>query len=516
MAGTFNVDTLIADAKAARVQAEQDAAAAAKAAAIAKKNKDAINNARLQAEPQITYAKSLESEMLTLEGTLRNYATQIARGDKLDPIAQAEFDRAVTQYKSLQNVYTKTNENVVKIFNAAPGADVSKFTGNKDLGTKTVDATGKVVDKAPAGIAYGDYTVAPQGGVNDKSGNQVMFVSTKRADGTIETQTFTSANGGSDAAVNALLKNYSTPEALKSFQQELINKHYSNAANLQNGQWKNDAKKLINDYSSRFIADAQSVPGAIATSTLDYLSKTSALGGAGTPTQYRTITTRGDAKKELDNYLTDLIGRPSTAQEEEAYYTQLHASEQKAVRTTSNGTTTGSELSVNDHVLLAANVAKKSLAGTDVEKLLTSGSRAATDIATLQEYAASYGVDMSAADALKYVAAGIGQQDYIKKQEERIRQTAMVLHPQLKDHFQAGGTYKDIADQYAYAKSKKLGVAVPVSTADKDVADAVARGISINNFNTELQGKAEWRKTPEAHNTVDNFINNIAQTWGLG
>ena len=214
--------------------------------------------------------------------------------------------------------------------------------------------------------------------------------------------------------------------------------------------------------------------------------------------------------------MTDLIGRPSTAQEEEAYYTQLHASEQKAVRTTSNGTTTGSELSVNDHVLLAANVAKKSLAGTDVEKLLTSGSRAATDIATLQEYAASYGVEMSPADALKYVSAGLGQKDYIQKQEERIRQTAIVLHPQLKEHIAAGGTVKDIADQYAYAKSKKLGVAVPVSTADKDVMDAVSKGISVNDFNVQMQAKPEWRKTAEAHNTVDNFINNIAQTWGLG
>ena len=366
------------------------------------------------------------------------------------------------------------------------------------------------------GFKFSDYTVAPQGGVSDTNGNQVFLVSNKNDKGVIETTAFTKANGGGDAAVAALLKNYSTPEELKSFQQELINKHYSNAANLQNGQWKNDTLKLINDYSGRFIADGQFTPNAVATSTVEFFNKVSALGGASTSKQYRTITTRGDAKKELDNYLTDLLGRPSTPQEEEAYYVKLHAAEQKAVQTVSDGTTTGNQLATADHVLMAADVAKASLKGTDAEKLLTSGGRAATDITTLQQYASSYGVQMSAADALKYVASGLGQQDYIKKQEERIRQTSIVLHPQLKDHINAGGTVKDIADQYAYAKSSKLGVAVPVSTADKDVMDAVSKGVSINDFKIQMQSKPEWRKTDEAHTTVADFISNIAQTWGLG
>jgi hypothetical protein len=123
---------------------------------------------------------------------------------------------------------------------------------------------------------------------------------------------------------------------------------------------------------------------------------------------------------------------------------------------------------------------------------------------------------MSAADALKYVATGLGQKDYISKQEERIRQTAITLNPQLKDHFLAGGTYKDVADQYKYAKQRKLGVTITDSLKDKDINDAIAKGTSITDFNTQLQGKAEWRYTPEAHSTVDGFINKIAQTWGLG
>jgi len=123
---------------------------------------------------------------------------------------------------------------------------------------------------------------------------------------------------------------------------------------------------------------------------------------------------------------------------------------------------------------------------------------------------------MSAADALKYVATGLGQKDYIAKQQERIRQTAITLNPQLKDHFLAGGTYKDIADQYKVTKQRKLGITITDSLKDKDITDAISRGTSINDFNTQLQGKAEWRKTPEANSIVDGFINKLGEMWGLG
>lgn len=245
-----------------------------------------------------------------------------------------------------------------------------------------------------------------------------------------------------------------------------------------------------------------------------FLSKQKA--GTSTPKSFKVITTRADAKKELDGYLVDFLGRTSTPEEEKAYFAKLSAAEKKAVRTTSGGTTTGSNLNEADHLLIFADIAKASLKGTDAETLVTSGGRAATDIASLQSYASAYGVEMSAADALKYVSAGIGQAEYITKQKERIRQTSIVLHPQLKDHILAGGTVEDIANQYAYTKRQKLGVAVPVSTSDKDVMDAISRGISVNAFNKELQGKPEWRLTEEAQNIGADFTSTILQSFGFG
>jgi len=357
------------------------------------------------------------------------------------------------------------------------------------------------------------YSSDPKNGITDASGKQVVFVANKKIDGTIEYTPFNNMN----QAVAEFMKSYATTQTQKFLQDSLIAKHYIKSSQINDGTWTNGIQDLLLSYSVKLVNDGKYALNAQAITPIEFLNTQSAFGsGTGASKQYQTITTRGDAKKELDSYLTDLVGRASTPQEESNYYAKLHAAEQKAVRTESNGTSTGSELAPTDHLLLAADVAKASLKGTDAEKLLTTGSRAATDIAALQQYAASYGIQMPAAEALKYVAAGIGQTDYIKKQEERIRQTSIVLHPQLKDHILAGGTVSDIADQYAYAKKQKLGVAVPVSTTDKDVMDAVSKGISVSDFNRQLQADPRWRTTDEAHNVAADFANTILTSFGFG
>jgi hypothetical protein len=92
---------------------------------------------------------------------------------------------------------------------------------------------------------------------------------------------------------------------------------------------------------------------------------------------------------------------------------------------------------------------------------------------------------------------------------------AKQLHPRLAAHIDAGGTVKDIADEYAYAKSRKLGVAVPMSTTDTDVMNAVNSGMSVSDFNIEMQKKPEWRMTEEARGIADNFTNTMLKTFGL-
>jgi hypothetical protein len=134
----------------------------------------------------------------------------------------------------------------------------------------------------------------------------------------------------------------------------------------------------------------------------------------------------------------------------------------------------------------------------------------------MQKYATKYGIDMTPAEALKRVADGIGQENYAAKQQERLRQLSMTLHPYLKEHIAAGGTVADVADVYANSKLYKLGVAVPSSTKDKDVMNAIANGKTIADFERELQSDPLWRRTDEARKLSTDFTSTMLKTFGLG
>jgi len=365
---------------------------------------------------------------------------------------------------------------------------------------------------------YGGYTLSAIDGnvygptIGTENGAEGVFVPT-RIKGELVNEFVT---GSGSLAVKNFLKEYTKPGQIAALQKQLLDSNYITQSDIAGDTWTAGVLDMLKAYSRDYVSKFQ-FEGITDVPTIDVFMQSKKAGGkTGDSKSYSTITKRGDAKKDLDKYMLDLRGTSSTPEEEEAYYTKLRAAEKKSVLTRSNGTETGRLLDEADRILIAVEVAKKSLKGTDVEKLLASGGQAALDIADLQEYSANYGIEMSAADALKYVATGLGQKDYISKQQERIRQTAITLNPQLKDHFIAGGTYKDIADQYKVTKQRKLGITITDSLKDKDITDAISRGTSINDFNTQLQGKSEWRKTPEANSMVDGFINKLGEMWGLG
>jgi hypothetical protein len=118
--------------------------------------------------------------------------------------------------------------------------------------------------------------------------------------------------------------------------------------------------------------------------------------------------------------------------------------------------------------------------------------------------------------AFKYALDGLGQTDLIAKQTERLKSLAIQMYPTLKDHILGGGTVKDVADTYAYARTRKLGVVVKDSTQDKKVMDAVTKGTTLADWDRQMQGEVEWGKTEEAHNIAADFTKTILSSFGFG
>jgi hypothetical protein len=432
--------------------------------------------------------KDLEQVKDDLEAA-NTAATNAAQQQAINPSA-TEKQKLIDEANRRGEIYEEPTPELI---------DTSKpITAQEDYAGFTLDRTGAVFGPS---------------GVEGQSGVGGIFVPTKGADGKLGNQFVTSSN----KAIELFLKDYQGVGQLDSLKKRLVASGYIKQSELAGTAWLSGLVDMLAAYSGDYL---QKIKFEGATDLPDinvFMSKKKVGSGTGT-TPYRVITTRGDAKKLLNEYLNNLIGEPATPEEEAAFYDELNKAESKAKVTTIGGTTSGSVLDESDRLVIAAKIARKRLRGSNVDELLKSniGSTVALDISAMQKYAARYGIQMTAAEALKRVADGIGQDNYAAKQQERLKLVAKQLHPNLATHIDAGGTVEDIADQYAYAKARKLGIAIPVSTTDADVMNAVNSGMSVSDFNMAMQKKPEWRRTDEARNMASDFTSTMLKTFGLG
>jgi hypothetical protein len=379
---------------------------------------------------------------------------------------------------------------------------------------------------------FKDYTINSDGTVVG-GGTRSYFVSVKNADGSSTLEEYKSVATARDA----FLKNYSAPGALDKLKQQLRSRNYISASELKNNDWVGGLDDMLGDYT-RDAVSVVKYGGAKEAPLIDsWFAKASSGSGTGEESKAGTwkdtdldLTTVGDAYREINDYMIDALGRPATQEEKAAYYADINKREKaSAVKTVSTrdatgriteATRTGDFVTAEERLNARNAIVVKALEGTDAGELLKSakGSQVAIQIGQLQKAAASYGQPISAGEALKYVIEGGTEKDAIAKQTERMRLNAMTMYGNLKDHIRDGGSVKDIADQYALIKAKKLGIPVTDAFNDKDVKAALTKDgglMSTAEFARQMQANPLWRQTDEARETASDFANTILKSFGF-
>jgi hypothetical protein len=380
---------------------------------------------------------------------------------------------------------------------------------------------------------FKDYTVNSDGSVVGPGGTRSFFISVKNADGTSTLQEYKSVATARDA----FLKNYPAPGDLDKLKQQLRSRNYISASELKNNDWLGGLDDMLGDYTRDAVTSVKYGSAKEAPLIDAWFAKASGGSGTGETSRAGTwkdtdldLTTVGDAYREINDYMIDAVGREATQEEKAAYYADINKREKaSAVKTVdvrdatgkiTNTTRTGEFVTQEERLNAKNAIVINALKGTDAGELLKSakGSQVAVQIGELQKAAANFGQPISAGEALKYVIDGGPEKDALKKQTERMRLNAMTMYGNLKDHIRDGGNVKDIADQYALIKAKKLGIPVTDAFNDKDVKAALTKDgglMSTAEFARQMQANPLWRQTEEARDVASDFANTILKSFGF-
>jgi len=312
---------------------------------------------------------------------------------------------------------------------------------------------------------------------------------------------------------------------------------YINQTQFNSNNWISGLDDMLGDYTRDAVTSVK-YGGAKEAPLIDaWFAKAKGKGGLGTASKAGTfrdtdlvLTTVGDANKEINDYMIDAVGREATQEEKDIYYQDINTREKKSAVSTvavrdatgkiTSSTRTGAYVTAEERLNSKNAIVIKALEGTDAGELLKSakGSQVAVQIAALQKAGADYGQPLTAGEALKYVIAGGTQKDALQKQTERLRLNSMTVYGNLKDHIRDGGTVKDIADQYALIKARKLGIPLTDAFNDKDVQAALTKDgglMSTAEFSRQMQANPLWRQTEEARNVASDFANTILKSFGF-
>jgi len=390
--------------------------------------------------------------------------------------------------------------------------------------------------KPPAGAPatslseWDNYTVnTMKGTVTAPGGNPVYFANVKGTDGKPAIQGFTSMS----QARTAFLSDYKTEAQITGLKNQLVKSGYLKANQINTTEWLGSVDTMLAEYTYKTMIaykyEGVKTP-ALITSWLPTRAGTGTVSQAGTETIPTTsLSTRLETNRDADEFFQDWLTRPATPEEKDAYFAAVNKAESLAVNKRSttrnakgditNVVDQGGFLTDGDRLIIAAQIARPSLANINIDVLLAGGGKLAQNINELNAYAASMGLPKDNSYILQ-AASGMLDNDGLTVQKEKIKNEAMLHFKPLAAHIQAGGTVQTAAQVYQKIRSNILGTSeTPVTDITKDKGLMAAMGgaglMNLNDWEKMLFKDPLFAKSPYAHEQGASYVSTLLKSFGL-
>lgn len=468
----IDVEKLIADATAARANAEATALAAQKIADQNKADTEKANNVKSEAATKFDYAKALKKTITDFEGQISVYITKISRGDRLDSNQQKDFDRIVSEYKKVDATYQKTIDEGNKILEKMP---------------KSKAKTTEIIKEDSGQATPEEAAAQPEVKLSE-------FINTladpKNVEILKQVQTDLAKFGWTGGATGQ----YTIPFQIA------LQRVYQNRGLLP--------KNLQGTDLRTFIATAD--PALIGATAGD-------AGGPGPVVPQTTISNETQAAVYVNNVIKSLTGRDATPEEISALTKKLNAAEAKNPVKTVNGKTTGGinrEQFLTD--LIKTGPKFKKIA-EEIGSLKESKETATQSI--LEKTAAANGLTLATfADADSWVKR-INQGEPIENFKQIIRKTAARGYSKnISELLDQGVDLDAVFSPYKQTMAAILEIN-PDSISLNDPTLRMAIGpdkeMPLYEYQKALKQDTRWQYTNNAKEDVSNSVQKVLRDFGF-
>lgn len=487
----IDVQALIAEAEAKRLEAQAQADAARKAADAVKNKNKAAQDIVTRANVSLGYAKNLQPQIKEFEGTIRIFATRLGRGDKLTAVEQKEFNRVLKEYEKVNAAYNNALNEGNKILATIPKDAKSSVkpvisTGQENTFQLSPNAGGTVTGsgetKAARDYAIEISTAAPVVLKMDDAGRLRLAKALKAA------------------GYNVPVTGTYSDQLVAAYQQAVSANQIRNT-NLA-------AAKLPELSFDEFLKIRQGEP--------DVTGAGGAGGARGGTTTSTSISAPTEAAGTIQGVFKSVLGRDATAKEIKALTKQLTDAEKK------NPTKTKTD--ANGNVVYTGGINREQFL-TDILKASEEyGTKKQAAAKTIESQILNTAMDNNLSATPQQLATWaerVQNGEDIKTIQNEIRNIASVGYSdQVKKLMAAGTDLATVLSPYKNAMASTLGInpetiTLNDPTLNMGLSNKEGKEMSLFEYQTHLRKDPRWQFTDQARSEAADVAQKVLKDFGF-